>query len=167
MTSIAGQASGEELVEAGHQEHSVTRAMIAVFAALCVLTCASLLTYTDFWQQRVPMEVGRGVMLAVSVCKAFLVATFFMHLWWEKSWKWIVTIPALCVSTLLCVALVPDIGRRTLQYENLRWMNAAEPMPYHVGEELLVSQPKLGGVGEKAGHELRKAEPSRGDAGSH
>lgn len=125
-------------------EHSVTRTMIIVFVALCALTCASLLTYTDFWQQRVPMEIGRGVMLAVSVCKALLVATFFMHLWWEKSWKWVVTIPATCVSTLLCVALVPDIGRRTLQYENLRWLRAAEPMPYHVGDELVVAQPAAG-----------------------
>lgn len=130
-----------ESSDSEHDAHNVTRTMVFVFAALCVLTCASLLTYTDFWQQRVPMEVGRAVMLAVSVCKAVLVATFFMHLWWEKSWKWVVTIPAICVSTLLCVALVPDIGRRTLQYENLRWLHAAEPMPYHVGSEMVVAQP--------------------------
>lgn len=167
MTSIVEQTEDAVSIEAGHSEHSVTGAMIVVFVALCVLTCASLLTYTDFWQQRVPMEIGRGVMLAVSVCKAFLVATFFMHLWWEKSWKWVVTIPALCVSTLLCVALVPDIGRRTLQYENLRWMHAAEPMPYHVGKELVVSQPKLGAVDNSASHDLRKAEPSGDAAGSH
>lgn len=167
MTSVAHPKKDAGRLDGDHHEHSVTGAMIVVFVALCVLTCASLLTYTDFWQQRVPMEIGRGVMLAVSVCKAFLVATYFMHLWWEKSWKWVVTIPALFVSTLLCVALVPDIGRRTLQYENLRWMNAAEPMPYHVGKELLVSQPKPRATSKQAAHQPGSAEPSEIDAGPH
>jgi cytochrome c oxidase subunit IV len=131
----------ENSLEHSGDEHSVTKVTWSVFIALCVLTCASLLTYTDFWQQRVSMEIGRMVMMAVSVTKAFLVATFFMHLWWESKWKYVVTIPAICVSCLLCVALIPDIGRRTQQYDNARWLNAAEPMPYSVGNELKVARP--------------------------
>ncbi len=135
----------------GHGQHSHARAIWGVFIALCVLTCASLLTYTDFWQQRVPMEIGRMVMMAVSVTKAFLVATFFMHLWWETNWKYVVTIPAICVSCLLCVALIPDIGRRTTQYDNARWLNAAEPMPYAVGNDFKVAKPAHGAEAAKHG----------------
>lgn len=138
-----------------HDEHgSLARATISVFVALCVLTCASLLTYTDFWQQRVPLEIGRSVMMVVSVSKAFLVTAFFMHLWWESRWKYVVTIPAICVSTLLCLALIPDIGRRTIQYDNARWLNAAEPMPYSVGDQIEVAK-------------QRRAEQEHSDSAEH
>jgi cytochrome c oxidase subunit 4 len=112
-----------------------------VFIALCILTCASLLTYTPYWQEHVPMKIGRAVMLSVSFTKAFLVVAFFMHLWWESKWKYVVTFPAMLVSTLLCMSLVPDIGERTRQYDAARWVNAPEPMPYQVGPEIVVSQP--------------------------
>jgi cytochrome c oxidase subunit IV len=90
------------------------------------------------------MEIGRTVMLIVSILKAFLVVTFFMHLWWEAKWKYVVTIPAMLVSILLVLALVPDIGRRTREYEHARWLNAPEPMPYPVGNALRVAQPAPG-----------------------
>ena len=123
-------------------EHgSITSMAIKVFIALCVLTCASLLTYTSYWQEHVPMQIGRAVMLTVSLTKAFLVVAFFMHLWWESKWKYVVTFPALAVSTLLCVALIPDIGQRTEQYDAARLLNAPESMPYSVGRQLKVSQP--------------------------
>lgn len=133
-----------------HDHGSMSRMALKVFIALCVLTCASLLTYTPFWQERVPMKVGRAVMLAVSFTKAYLVVAFFMHLWWESKWKYIVTFPAMLVSALLCLSLVPDIGQRTEQYDAARLLNAPEPMPYTVGPQLKVSQPAFGE--EKAEH---------------
>ncbi len=138
-----------------HSQHheSITGVVVLVFFALCILTCASLLTYTRFWQERVPMEVGRLVMMAVSVTKAVLVITFFMHLWWETKWKYVVTIPAVCVSMLLGVALIPDIGKRTEQYDNLRLLSAPEPLPYRVGAEHQV-RPALGAMPQS--HEASK-----------
>lgn len=133
-----------------HDHGSMARMALKVFIALCVLTCASLLTYTPFWQEHVPMKIGRAVMLCVSVTKAFLVVAFFMHLWWESKWKYVVTFPAMLVSTLLCVSLIPDIGQRTEQYDAARLLNAPEPMPYTVGPQLKVSQPAIGE--EKAEH---------------
>jgi cytochrome c oxidase subunit IV len=146
--------ANEHPVDGHHvdEHHSIARVTWGVFIALCVLTCASLMTYTDFWQQRVPAQVGRMVMMIVSVTKAFLVATFFMHLWWETNWKYVVTIPALCVSVLLCVALIPDIGKRTEQYDNARWLNAAEPMPYPVGGDLTVEVPIASETASHAAH---------------
>ncbi len=133
-----------------HDHGSMSRTALKVFIALCVLTCASLLTYTPFWQERVPMKVGRAVMLAVSFTKAYLVVAFFMHLWWESKWKYVVTFPAMLVSALLCLSLIPDIGQRTEQYDAARLLNAPEPMPYTVGPQLKVSQPEPGA--EKAEH---------------
>ena len=135
-----------DTTRAAHADHhgSIPRMALKVFIALCVLTCASLLTYTPFWQERVPMKIGRAVMLAVSFTKAYLVVAFFMHLWWESKWKYVVTFPAMFVSTLLCVSLIPDIGQRTEQYDAARLLNAPEPMPYTVGPELKVSQPQAG-----------------------
>lgn len=127
-----------------HEQHGSIAAMaLKVFVALCLLTCASLLTYTTYWQEHVPMQVGRAVMLMVSLTKAFLVVAFFMHLWWESKWKYVVTFPAMIGSTLLCIALVPDIGLRTQQYDAARLVHAPEPMPYTVGPQLEVSQPVI------------------------
>lgn len=124
---------------------------LIVFVVLCLLTCTSLLTYTNYWQEHVPVEVGRAVMLAVSVTKAFLVVAFFMHLWWEMKWKYVVTFPALIVSILLVTSLVPDIGMRTHQYDSARLLNAPEPMPYTVGRELEVAQPVASAAASHAG----------------
>jgi cytochrome c oxidase subunit IV len=125
---------------------------IKVFIALCVLTCASLLTYTTYWQEHVPMQIGRAVMLTVSLTKAYLVVAFFMHLWWESKWKYVVTFPAMAVSTLLCVALVPDVGQRMQQYDAARLLNAPEAMPYSVGSDLTVSQPVMMSSSHETGH---------------
>ncbi len=138
-----------------HEEHhgSVPQMALRVFLALCVLTCASLLTHTPFWQEHVPLKIGRAVMLTVSLTKAFLVVAFFMHLWWESKWKYVVTFPAMAVSTLLCISLVPDIGQRTDQYDAARLLNAPEPMPYHVGKDTEVSQPTVTSVSHQTAHD--------------
>ena len=140
--ATAPEAARHDLVP-DHEHGSIAGVALKVFIALCILTCASLLTYTTYWQEHVPMQVGRAVMLTVSITKAYLVVAFFMHLWWESKWKYVVTFPAMAVSTLLCVALVPDVGQRTQQYDAARWLNAPEAMPYTVGPQLRVSQPAL------------------------
>lgn len=147
----------------GHDHGSIAGMAIKVFIALCVLTCASLLTYTTYWQEHVPMEIGRAVMLSVSLTKAFLVVAFFMHLWWESKWKYVVTFPAITVSALLCIALVPDIGQRTQQYDAARLVNAPEAMPYHVGPELTVSQPEV----HAASAQAHADGPAHADGSAH
>ncbi|MFO1066861.1 MAG: cytochrome C oxidase subunit IV family protein [Pirellulales bacterium] len=157
--AAAGTTAGVHTGRDGDHDHgSMTGVTLKVFAALCVLTCASLLTYTPYWQQYVPMEIGRAVMLVVSIVKAFLVVTFFMHMFWEAKWKYVVIFPALTVSILLGLALIPDIGKRTEQYDSARLLAAPEPMPYAVGGELQVAQPPAGAKeehGGTAGHEKK------------
>jgi len=59
-------------------------------------------------------------MMAVSAAKAMLVILFFMHLWWERRWKYALTLPALILGVVLVLLLVPDIGHRTDTYSSTR-----------------------------------------------
>ncbi|MFK7768897.1 MAG: cytochrome C oxidase subunit IV family protein [Mariniblastus sp.] len=107
-----------------HQQ-SHSGVFIAVFVMLCVLTGFSFWIANSHLMDN-PM-VGWGAMMAVSVAKALLVILFFMHLWWERAWKYVLTIPALIMGVLLVMLLVPDVGFRTKNYSNERWSNAAIP----------------------------------------
>ncbi len=70
--------------------------------------------------------LGWGAMMAVSAAKALLVVLFFMHLWWERAWKYVLTVPAIIMGTLLVILLVPDLGMRTENYSQDRHDAAPE-----------------------------------------
>ena len=106
---------------AGHQdahgEHHATGlgVYLGVFGALCVLTGASFWTYADWpvpWPFHDQPAVGWAFMMAVSCTKALLVVLFFMHVKYEASWKYVLTVPPVFMSIFLVLALVPDIGLR-------------------------------------------------------
>ena len=116
--------------EPGHDVHAAEHGVgqyIAVFLALCVLTGASFFTYSPYW----PFDktVAWAFMMAVSCTKAMLVVLFFMHVKYEASWKYVLTIPASMMAIFLCIALVPDIGMRRRMYSEERAYHAAEPAP--------------------------------------
>lgn len=119
--------------EHGHGEHGHggTGKYWVVFVLLCILTMMSFLTFFDFWDQRVPVHVSRAFMMAVSCAKAMLVILFFMHVLWEASWKYVLTIPSAMMSVFLLMMLVPDIGRRYNHYDEERLLHAAEPVEHH------------------------------------
>lgn len=104
---------------------------IAVFLALCVLTGMSFFTYSRFWPFQDQKLVTYAFMMAISCTKAMLVIMFFMHLLWEANWKWVLTIPASCMSIFLLLMLVPDVGLRQNNgwawYSRDRWLFAANP----------------------------------------
>jgi cytochrome c oxidase subunit 4 len=114
-----------------HAHHGGNAKYMMVFAALCVLTLGSFLTYFEFWRNHVPSPASRALMMAISCTKAMLVIMFFMHLLWEANWKWVLTIPATFMSVFLMFMLVPDIGWRIdtgfARYSRHRWTFAANP----------------------------------------
>lgn len=112
---------------ASHDDHGGTKKYWLVFGALCVLTTMSFFTYSSLWPFKDTPAVGWAFMMAVSCTKAMLVMLFFMHLLWEASWKYVLTVPASIMSVFLCLALVGDIGQRTRYYSEERWLNAATP----------------------------------------
>ncbi len=104
--------------------HAKTNAgvFIVVFLMLFAFTTLSFwIANSHLMDNRI---VGWAAMLAVSVAKALLVVLFFMHLWWERSWKYLLTIPALIMGALLVLLLVPDVGFRTETYSKERRSHA-------------------------------------------
>lgn len=112
---------------ADHGHHGGLWLYIYVFFALCVLTGASFFTYSDAWPFHHPGQewVGWTFMMAVSCTKALLVIMFFMHVKYEKSWKYVLTIPTAMMAVFLVLMLVPDVGMRTQHYDLQRKQNAA------------------------------------------
>ncbi len=132
----------------GHGEHGHHPSLwlyIYVFFALCVLTGASFFTYSDAWPFHHPGQewVGWTFMMAVSCTKAMLVIMFFMHVKYEKSWKYVLTVPTAMMAVFLVLMLVPDVGLRTHHYDEGRMQRAA--MPVH-------AEPEGGDAAEQGEH---------------
>lgn len=122
------QAFGDYDHHGHHDVHGSIGKYMMVFVALCVLTGASFFTYSSFWP--FGKQVAWAFMMAVSCTKAMLVIMFFMHLMWEANWKWVLTIPASCMSIFLLLMLIPDVGMRQNNgwawYSRDRWLFAAD-----------------------------------------
>ncbi|HWB00495.1 MAG TPA: cytochrome C oxidase subunit IV family protein [Pirellulales bacterium] len=114
---VHGEHGHDEAMHGG--SHGLAK-YVYVFLALCLLTCCSFLTYSDFWPYHDRPAVGRTFMMIVSCTKALLVILFFMHLKYEAQWKWVLTVPASVMSLFLLLALVPDIGMRLRKYSEER-----------------------------------------------
>jgi len=114
---------------AGHDDHANggIGKYLAVFAALCFLTTMSFFTYSAAWPWRDQPQVGWAFMMAVSCTKALLVVLFFMHVWWEANWKYVLTIPAAMMAIFLVIMLVPDIGLRNRMVSQERALHMARP----------------------------------------
>ena len=98
---------------------------LLVFLALCGLTTMSFLTYSTVWPWRDQPHVGWAFMMAVSCTKALLVVLFFMHVFWEANWKYVLTIPAAMMAIFLALMLVPDVGMRTRMVSQERALRMA------------------------------------------
>ena len=129
-------SDAEHAHDEGHAGYSV---YYAVAIALVILTGMSYLTYTPLWPSALDFPaVKRLWMMFVSCCKASLVIMVFMHLWWEANWKWVLTVPASCMSVFLALALVPDVGMRQDNgyggYSRERMIHAAEVPAEEAGD---------------------------------
>jgi cytochrome c oxidase subunit 4 len=81
----------------------------AVFGALVLLTAVSFITITDMWVGALGAQSGRTVVMLVAICKALLVALYFMHLKYDWFKVYVMIVPALILGTVLVCALLPDI----------------------------------------------------------
>src|SRR5205085_10790699 len=107
-----------------HSEHHgapSTRPYLVIFYALCVFTAASFLVNWAVRNERLTSQIGFLLILGVAVCKALLVATYFMHLKWDWGRLYILIIPAMVLAPMLVFALLPDIV--------LYWFHVAGPPP--------------------------------------
>jgi cytochrome c oxidase subunit 4 len=91
-----------------HDHHESHGALyFKVFLALCIFTAISVAADLV----HLPSKVMLGaIVLAVAVAKALCVMMFFMHLKFERAWKYLLLGPTIIVAAALPVALRPDIG---------------------------------------------------------
>ena len=114
---------------------------IYVFIALCVLTTASFFTYSSYWPFHAQPMIGWAFMMAVSCTKAMLVILFFMHVWWEANWKYVLTIPAAMMALFLGIMLIPDVGMRNRMVSQERALHMARGSDLKVLEKASTEGP--------------------------
>ncbi|GBD35488.1 hypothetical protein HRbin36_00600 [bacterium HR36] len=98
-------------MSATHESHPHPN-YLAVFAALVVLTAISVSS-----EYLVGAAAGHVVNVLVAVCKAVLVAMFFMHLKYDWFKVYFMVVPTLIVGVVLVLTLMPDATFS--QYRNL------------------------------------------------
>ena len=92
----------------GAAEHHEGPSYIAVFVYLTLLTAAELGVYG----LGLPKAVMVGVLVALALAKAALVAMFFMHLAMERKGLWIVAATPMVIVGFCYFMLRPDLSRR-------------------------------------------------------
>lgn len=88
----------------GHHNHPN---YLLVFAALCGFTILSILADVVTLPS---YAVKLVVVLAVATCKALCVMSWFMHLKYERAWKFVLLAPTTILALGLPLALAPDIA---------------------------------------------------------
>jgi caa(3)-type oxidase subunit IV len=79
---------------------------LGIFGALAFFTLLSFLIRELLGQGNF---AGAGLIMVVAVCKAVLVAMFFMHLKFDWPKLYFVVIPVLILTVMMLVVLLPDI----------------------------------------------------------
>lgn len=88
-------------------EHPPHGHYLVVFVALCILTAISWLTDIIHIPSRAVTAV---IVLAVSTAKALCVMGYFMHLRFERNWKYVLLAPTIILACGIPLALLPDLG---------------------------------------------------------
>ncbi len=97
---------------ADHNGHHVSGMglYLGVFGALLVLTVATVLVSTEALFHG---AMSIGVAMAIATVKASLVATFFMHLKWDRTFNVIVFVASLWFAGLFFSFTLLDLSSRT------------------------------------------------------
>ena len=120
-----------------HEYHSHGKLYFSIFAALCGFTLISIIADVIHIPNRALLV---GIVLAVAVCKALCVMLIFMHLQFERAWKYLLLAPTLILACTIPFALTPDIG--------LHYYTSTAPQLY----EYEAQQAAGGGHGHGDGH---------------
>ena len=111
-----------------HHEHPK---YALIFAALCVFTLISIMA--DVVQ--LPYAVKVVAVLSVATCKALCVLAWFMHLKFERAWKYVLLAPTTILALGLPLALMPDVGEHYYTQEVPQLNDYAEHLEHqkHAG----------------------------------
>ena len=96
----------QEDVGAGDHHGPTLQAYWFVFGVLCVATAVSFLVNAMLG---IGSHTGMAIIMAVAVCKATLVAMFFMHLKFEWFKLYFLIVPVMILGVLMILVLLPDV----------------------------------------------------------
>jgi len=127
--------------EAEHEVHTSHHGhYFIVFMALMVLTIISVIADII----HIPSEAVKTVIvMAVAVAKGSCVMLFFMHLKFERNWKYVLLAPTMILAVGLPIALMPDVATRyyiadnpqSYDYEAFMEVHGHHDADAHHGEE--------------------------------
>ena len=94
--------------ETAHDGHGL-KPYLVVFGALVIFTALSFVFNSMVRAGSISAETGFTLILAVAVCKAVLVGTYFMHLLLDWKRLYFVIIPVMIMGAMMIIVLLPDI----------------------------------------------------------
>jgi cytochrome c oxidase subunit 4 len=106
---------------AEHHHGPGIQAYLVVFAALTIFTAISFLVNATVGRN----TTGLLIILAVAICKAVLVGTYFMHLIVDWPKLYYLIFPTFILGAMLLVVLLPDMV--------LSWTQLVPPRPPTAG----------------------------------
>jgi len=122
----------EAVAQQAHEAHAEPN-YIAIFIYLAVLTAVELLVYALGFTTVLKV----GLLVALALAKAVLVAMYFMHLSFERRGLWIIAGTPLVLVAFCYLMLRPDLSARA-------WTSEPHPeqaVGVHEGSETSASAP--------------------------
>lgn len=93
--------------ETGTEVHGFHANYFMVFMALCVCTLISVGFDLISFESRTVLTI---LVLGVALAKALFVLAYFMHLKFERGWKYVLLLPTIFLASGIPLALYSDIG---------------------------------------------------------
>ncbi|MGO9455223.1 MAG: cytochrome C oxidase subunit IV family protein [Candidatus Binataceae bacterium] len=113
-----------EATAGSHEEHQTN--YIAIFIYLSVLTGIELLVYA----MNFPTVLKVGLLVALALAKAVMVAMYFMHLALERKGLWVIAAVPMVLVAFCYLMLRPDLSARAWTREH----HPEEQIGVHEGE---------------------------------
>jgi len=85
------------------------KAYLVVAVALAIFTAVSFIVNHFVTAGALTRTAGFLIILSVAVCKALLVALYFMHLMFDWKRLYFMIIPVMVLGVMMIVVLLPDI----------------------------------------------------------
>jgi caa(3)-type oxidase subunit IV len=105
----AGEALMADAHAPGAHAGPNVKLYLVIGGALAVFTVVSFVVNAMYRGGTITAQTGFVIILGVAVCKAVLVAMFYMHLKYDWGRVYFMVVPVLILGTMFMVVLLPDI----------------------------------------------------------
>jgi caa(3)-type oxidase subunit IV len=95
--------------EVGHANEPTLKGYMVVAVALAIFTVTSFISNSLYRAEKITLMMSFAIILGGAVCKALLVAIYFMHLKFDWRLVYFMIIPCVILATMMIFVLLPDI----------------------------------------------------------